>query len=1328
MTLKYYITAFACLCASFMNADNYVLINQIMYDSPWNEVVTRPPYSNGEFVELYNGGTESVDMEGWVLTGDGTTEHFTIPEGCVLASGGYLIVAYRHILTPTYHLTDSFLIPTNIPVLYQHAVVLSNGSNNGETLTLYNANSEIVDQVYYDGTSHKTKPNRLYAENADSIPGMECVSLHRTWAEFDTSGHAVTGTDEWLTDKVSFGSNLLPVPNFYEDFLTGNQSLPTGENYIVSVSPLDAAARISFSNGKVSVSNGVRTVADIQYYDGLGRPSQSIGLNQSPTKTDYVGIQQYTGINRQTKNWLPVPMETDGQLIDENSLISAVQNYYTDNRPYNEVVYENSALDRISSSNRPGETWNNHSVTYDYSINGWGVSVHRYEVLTGGLLGGNEGEQLRYAGDYDDHELYLQTIKDEDNSSITTCVDKEGRLLLERRNGNDTYYVYDRRGLLRYVLSPLCSQQLTNGTHDLTTDSKLQQLAYCYQYDGFGNQIYKRLPGCEPQYLVYDALRQLVLKQDGNQRAADKWTIFGYDSIGRNVYTAEITTPQTHENLIAFYADKWQVEHFAKTTQANALSNTGYASTLMGTNEAKVLTVNYYDNYDFLDKISNTDKKELKYQNKSGFGYRHDNAIGLLTGTRTYDLSDNSYIVTAYYYDYKGRIIQQRGTRHAGGYEKSWFRYNYDGSLAKSLTEAGVAEDIMSESYNYAYDHTGRLLSVRYKLNDQPEIELSENIYDNMGRLAQKLWGNTIDTIKYNYDMRGSLTHIRSKAFSEHLFYADSLVNGMSARYNGNIAAAYITHPDSVYRFVYSYDRNNRLTASGVLTPDGTTLFSEEFDYDANGNIKWLTRYNGSTIVDDLCFTYKPNSNQLASVTDYEDPADLSSVKEYYDNHSSTTEDDMQYDANGNLNSDADRGISLIKYNILNLPDTIQFTNGNQIVNLYDATGTKYKSIYYTLLPTVATPYYEIAHYGFNSDTVEYNITEYVGNVENRYSRYDTLRRVFNVEGYFEKDTLYCYYLDHLGNNVAVRNMMSDSIVQRTVYYASGLPMAVSSGVDKQPYKYNGKEFVEMHGLDEYDSKARWYYPTIMRTTTMDPMAEKYYHISPYAWCGNNPIKFVDNTGSIIKFASTKEQLVYYQYKRTALHKYQYWKNRVRALDKQWRKSDKTDMNLQKDLQNAKQKQQEYQQVRKELKTMEDNPTVFRIRIGENVIVDLGTNTSGRLTYNKENEEVDVNLKDMMIYNLAHELCHGYQYLDGRLDFSEDGLGGGDLYDLTDEREAYKRQSLFEEGVDDSTVDKKIEDILIKEYKGVPEGPISRPSVDIRPHILTHKPEERRPK
>jgi RHS repeat-associated protein len=69
--------------------------------------------------------------------------------------------------------------------------------------------------------------------------------------------------------------------------------------------------------------------------------------------------------------------------------------------------------------------------------------------------------------------------------------------------------------------------------------------------------------------------------------------------------------------------------------------------------------------------------------------------------------------------------------------------------------------------------------------------------------------------------------------------------------------------------------------------------------------------------------------------------------------------------------------------------------------------------------------------------------------------------------------------------------------------YPSGLPWA-SNSIDNpitQPYKYNGKEFVEMHGYDTYDYGARGYYPAMGRFTSVDPLAEKYYSISPYTYC-----------------------------------------------------------------------------------------------------------------------------------------------------------------------------------------------------------------------------------
>ncbi len=80
-------------------------------------------------------------------------------------------------------------------------------------------------------------------------------------------------------------------------------------------------------------------------------------------------------------------------------------------------------------------------------------------------------------------------------------------------------------------------------------------------------------------------------------------------------------------------------------------------------------------------------------------------------------------------------------------------------------------------------------------------------------------------------------------------------------------------------------------------------------------------------------------------------------------------------------------------------------------------------------------------------------------------------------------------------------------------YYTSGLPWNENFGGIEHPHRYNGKEFVEMHGLDEYDSEARWYYPALGRTTTIDPLAEQYYNISPYAWCGNNMVNVIDPDG-----------------------------------------------------------------------------------------------------------------------------------------------------------------------------------------------------------------------
>ncbi|MBO4596306.1 MAG: hypothetical protein J5676_00300 [Bacteroidaceae bacterium] len=65
----------------------------------------------------------------------------------------------------------------------------------------------------------------------------------------------------------------------------------------------------------------------------------------------------------------------------------------------------------------------------------------------------------------------------------------------------------------------------------------------------------------------------------------------------------------------------------------------------------------------------------------------------------------------------------------------------------------------------------------------------------------------------------------------------------------------------------------------------------------------------------------------------------------------------------------------------------------------------------------------------------------------------------------------------------------------------------------------NGKELDRTHGLDWYDYGARNYDAFLPMFTSIDPMCEKYYYVSPYVYCGNNPIIAIDPTGCDSVFA-----------------------------------------------------------------------------------------------------------------------------------------------------------------------------------------------------------------
>ena len=1094
------ICLFCILMILLVNHDLYanVVISQILYDSPYNEVITKYPYSDGEFIELYNTGTEDVSLGGWKICGGGKTENYAFPSHTIIPSGGYLAIAFRyHNSNGDFHLSD--YISNNdasYQVQEQDILILS---NTGELISLKDANNQIVDSIRYKKQATTT--------NLDSIPYMECISLHRKIININ-EGMIVSNTlKDWQAGPISLGSDI-PIERYIIDdkYYHYPQEISAKKNYRIMVQPLDETASITLDNGNVSTTDNARAKITYTYYDGLGKPEINVLRKQTPEGKDIANLITYNALGNEIKRWLPAPID-DGSYMEPSTLTPVVSSYYQDEMPYSQTIYESNVLARPIASTIAGETYYAHPNMLSYQTNN-ANEIIKFIVTKNGLK-----KDVYYPAGVLNKVIEL----DADGKQSVKFTTMKGLLLMEQTGtDNKTYYVYDEYDRLCYVFPELVASCLASG---ITSDNELymRQYAYIYRYDSRDYLIYKQLPSCEPVLMVYDITGKLILSQDGNQRErGDFWLYNAYDQLGRVVYTCEIFLPQlTHQHLMTMFKDIVVQESYSIE---NTLDNIGYTNSYFPSDDIRLLQVNYYDNYHFLQLLSQDTAQILTCQEYPNFGVPYLNARGLLTGQRVYNLNDRTYKATAIYYDIYGNIIQRRNTSRLSGYHHQYAAYNFDRSLKQTLDEW---EDL-TEYYQYVYDHAGRLLKTLYSLNDNPKILLNVNKYDPLGNLIDKTRHNGADKEHFDYDMRGKLTHISSGDFFEHLYYAENTPNEVNPVYNGNISATTISQGGQTFNFRYQYNPQNWLSSS-VLYSENATTDSEVFEYDPLGNITQLKRYDNGALIDDLTMQYE--GNQLTHIHDESKNSNLYNLKEYVTRDSQIG---MLYDANGNLTTDSDRGISEIKYNLLNLPDTIKFDNGNLIAYQYDALGTKIKTSYQTMLEPILTTIVETPAIQTNYLLTHTMELWYEDNRQKqRMLKSDSLWKwekelVFNKEGYTEyvlDDTLivatdmYYYRRDHLGSNVAVWNATKNETPQRMFYYASGLPMKVSTGQNIQRYKYNNKEFVEMHGLDEYDSKARWYYPAICRTTTIDPLAEKYYSTSPYAWCGNNPVRFVDPDG-----------------------------------------------------------------------------------------------------------------------------------------------------------------------------------------------------------------------
>ena len=486
---------------------------------------------------------------------------------------------------------------------------------------------------------------------------------------------------------------------------------------------------------------------------------------------------------------------------------------------------------------------------------------------------------------------------------------------------------------------------------------------------------------------------------------------------------------------------------------------------------------------------------------------------------------DGEYLAATYFYDKYGRVIQTQSTNHIGGTDVSSTQYQFAGKVIRTKLTHTTGYKTVTVSDRFTYDHTGRLIDSYKKIDNGTELLVSKNEYNELGQLTTKKLGLTslpsfLQTVDYRYNIRGWLKSVNdpyalsSDVFAFKLYYNDAPEYEVpySAKYNGNITSmvwADNSNPNAQNAYSYYYDNLNRLnnanygTVNGHIYDESNNYREFGIDYDKNGNIQHIKRNNGinGQLIDDLSYTY--NGNKLKAVED--NPVDNTRAYDFKNGSTLTTE--YEYDPNGNMIQDKNKGIN-ITYNYLNLPVTISWNANNvndkrKIEWLYDATGSKLRKTVY------------------NTDGEATMVTDYVNGFVYNTNYGDALPqlsffpmsegRVVSLGG--TNYELQYWLKDHLGNTrVAFKNFDDQAqVIQKDFYYPFGLTVNLTTAGDENKFKYNGKELEDEHGLYWYHYGVRYYDPQLGRWHTMDP-ADQFH--SPYLYVGNNPVLLTDPDGA----------------------------------------------------------------------------------------------------------------------------------------------------------------------------------------------------------------------
>lgn len=910
--------------------------------------------------------------------------------------------------------------------------------------------------------------------------------------------------------------------------------IPLGKNVLLSIEQYPNIASSPSGNQnyiltrtfrrevKVSQLGQARNIGEenqaVQYFDGLGRPMQTVDLMASPQYKDIVQHIEYDGFGREAVKYLPYAEQTSNNGSYKPDAKTQQAGYYASSgswdahvkktdRPYAVTVFENSPLNRVKEQGAPGMVWQpaasrisstGRTVVTDYSTNvitplTEAVKLWKVNYNASGTPTGATGTTSYALG-----RLFKTVIKDENWENMSSDPDKpsktgtveeyrdfDGRVVLKRiweteSKKLETYYVYDDFGDLCYVVPPaVTANSFTESVAAFTN------YIYAYRYDNRRRLKEKKIPGKGWEWIVYNRNDLPIMTQDALQRTKNpkEWSYTKYDAFGRVTETGTLTAAYATQLAAQTAADNHATAS-NRHWESRGVNASQYSNVSFPVASLTRLTVSYYDNYNKF--MGSVDTVQLAPRAVS----RSPRVHSLLTGSRVYTDSGTDALLTVYYYDERGRIVQTASRNHLGGKDIVTNTYLFSGEVETSKREhwkSLTTLQPMTILTTNKYDHVGRLVETKKRVDSHAEVTQSQLAYNEIGQLMEKkLHGSgssAVQEVAYGYNERGWTTSINNpsavtdkRRFGMNLNYANNpqAYNGNigSVQWNTKVSSSQTQTP--LQSYTYTYDRLNRLKKAAYTATGKNNWFNEELAYDVMGNIDTLRRTNGGTGWYNH-FKYSYTGNKLNSVSDI---------------GTANRDNSFIYDVNGNVKTNNRLGITDVEYNYLNLPGKF-VKDSQQLLYTYDATGRKLRKT----LGSAVTDYVDGIQY-------KNGVLEFIQTEEGRI--------LPNGSSF-----VYEYFLtDHLGNTRAIVDH-TGAVKQIQDYYPFGMEMNTGSGLNtaSNHYKYNGKEKQVELGLDQLDYGARFYDAEIGRWNVVDPLAEMMRSYSPYSFAFGNPIRFIDPDG-----------------------------------------------------------------------------------------------------------------------------------------------------------------------------------------------------------------------